>query len=80
MEGRKSSGVMFGRRHWCGPSPQGAQDLATFWQTGWTRPRAKNDNISFKRKSGQVWRKSEKAGWWEWGDKEPGLNGRIFCN
>ncbi|KAL6469714.1 hypothetical protein MHYP_G00208330 [Metynnis hypsauchen] len=63
-----------------GVQPQGVQVLAISHQPGWIRPRENSGNSSSRRKCGQAWRKNEPAGWWEWDNKEPGLDGRMFCN
>lgn len=42
--------------------------------------KAKSVNIWYRRKCGQVWRKLEPAGWWEWDNKELGQNGKMLGN
>lgn len=61
-----------------GPIATGRAGVGFFSAKRVENAKAKSGNILFRRKCGQVCRKNEQAGWWEWANKEHVLNRRML--
>ncbi len=68
------------KSHWRAPWRQAEWAWATSQRPWLARPTARKDTIYSRKRSKQVWRKSEWAGRWDSGSRERGPGGRVHCS